>query len=204
MLDPLTHYTWLGIKLRLPQQPELLQTLKQQSTAGTPILVVLIDNFNLWRSHLVAQRVKDSAWSLVTADAWVQSLAQELPHDLGAARKNKQKNQNFNLLLTICCINKNICNGSVGFDPHHSQGPSLLALAIVPPLTPCAPQQRIWGVLHYHQSSCTSSLCPQNGSFTYEICQTVAEREWQSPGMSRPPGSVCLIHTVNSLECAYG
>ena len=40
--------------------------------------------------HLVAQRVKDPA-AQVTDVAWVQSLAQELPHAVGEANKHKHK-----------------------------------------------------------------------------------------------------------------
>ena len=34
------------------------------------------------------------------------------------------------LLFNICCIHKNICNGSVSFDPHPSEGSSWPMLAV--------------------------------------------------------------------------
>lgn len=45
----------------------------------------------------MAQQVGDLAWLLdmVAALAWVQSLAQGLPHTVGAAKKEKKKNQLF-------------------------------------------------------------------------------------------------------------
>ena len=41
----------------------------------------------MFRSYLVAQQVK--AW--VAAVAWIQSLAWELPHAVGAAKNNNNK-----------------------------------------------------------------------------------------------------------------
>ena len=49
-----------------------------------------------WRSSLVAQQVKDLAFSLLVEP--VQSLAQELVHASGKAKKTKQNETKKNVL----------------------------------------------------------------------------------------------------------
>ena len=56
-----------------------LKKKKKQSTVGVP----------LWCSMLGSNVVTGAVWVAIVA--WVWSLAQELPHAMGAAKKKKKK-----------------------------------------------------------------------------------------------------------------